>query len=122
MQYAITAALTGDRSYQQAFRAALEARATLTASRLGAIPGMRCVMPQGAFYAMPAVDLPPGKTDEDFVLGLLRETGVLCVYGSGFGADPAEGTFRVVFLAPPEELSAIYDTIAAFTARFRAAA
>jgi alanine-synthesizing transaminase len=122
MQYAITAALTGDRSHQATFRAALEARARLTATRLNAIPGMRCVMPQGAFYAMPAVDLPPGKTDEDFVLGLLRETGVLVVYGSGFGADPADGTFRVVFLASLEELSGIYDDIAAFTARFRGAA
>jgi aspartate/methionine/tyrosine aminotransferase len=83
---------------------------------------MRCVMPEGAFYAMPAVDLPPGKTDEDFVLGLLRDTGVLVVYGSGFGADPADGTFRVVFLASPEELSGIYDSIAAFTAKFRGAA
>src|SRR5690349_16206280 len=122
MQYAITAALTGDRSHQTAFRAALETRARLTASRLNAIPGMRCVMPEGAFYAMPAVDLPPGKTDEDFVLGLLRDTGVLVVYGSGFGADPADGTFRVVFLAAPEELSGIYDSIATFTAAFRAGA
>jgi alanine-synthesizing transaminase len=121
MQYAITAALTGDRSHLPQLRAALETRATLTANRLNAIPGMHCAMPQGAFYAMPQVDLPPGKTDEDFVLGLLRETGVLVVYGSGFGADPADGTFRVVFLASPEELSGIYDAVAAFTAKFRAA-
>jgi len=122
MQYAITAALTGDRSYQQQFRTELELRAKLTASRMNAIPGMRCVMPQGAFYAMPQLKLPAGKTDEDFVLGLLRETGVLVVYGSGFGADPADGTFRIVYLAPPHELSAIYDDIATFTARFLATA
>ena len=30
------------------------------------------------------VALPPGRTDEDYVLALLRATGVLCVYGSGF--------------------------------------
>ena len=87
-----------------------------------AIPGMRCVMPQGTFYAMPQVELPPGASDQDFVLGLLRETGILVVYGSGFGADPAWGSFRVVFLAPPAELGRIYDDIGAFTARFRAAA
>ena len=85
---------------------------------MNAIPGMRCVMPKGAFYAMPQVSLPPGKTDEDFVLGLLRETGVLCVYGSGFGTDPRDGAFRIVFLASPEELGRIYDDIASFTARF----
>ena len=88
MQHAITAALRGDRSHQQVFNAALLERAQLTADRLNAIPGMRCVMPQGAFYAMPQVTLPPGRTDEDFVLGLLRDTGVLVVYGSGFGCDP----------------------------------
>ena len=35
------------------------------------------------------------------VLALLRATGVLCVYGSGFGTAPEDGFFRVVFLAPP---------------------
>lgn len=116
VQHAITAALRGDRSHQQAFNAALLERARLTADRLNAIPGMRCVMPQGAFYAMPQVTLPPGRTDEDYVLALLRATGILVVYGSGFGCDPAAGTFRVVFLPRPEELARIYDDIAAFTA------
>jgi len=72
-------------------------------------------MPKAAFYAMPSVKLPPGRTDEDFVLSLLRETGVLCVHGSGFGTAPEDGFFRVVFLAGLEELSVIYDDIAAFT-------
>jgi alanine-synthesizing transaminase len=121
MQYAIEAALRGDRSHQKAFNAALELRARLTADRMNAIPGMRCVMPRGAFYAMPQVSLPPGKTDVDFVHGLLHATGVLVVYGSGFGADPKDGAFRIVFLAPPEVLGAIYDDIASFTARFLAA-
>ena len=58
---------------------------------------------------MPKVALPPGVTDEDYVLGLLRATGVLCVYGSGFGTAPADGFFRVVFLASPAEFSDIYD-------------
>jgi aspartate/methionine/tyrosine aminotransferase len=121
MQYAITAALTGPRDHQVAFRTALALRADLTTRRLNAIPGMRCVAPRGAFYAMPQVSLPPGRTDEDYVLGLLREAGVLCVYGSGFGTDPAAGCFRVVYLASPEELSSIYDAVTDFTARFLAA-
>ena len=70
---------------------------------------------------MPKVDLPRGVTDEDYVLGLLRATGVLCVYGSGFATAPAEGFFRVVFLASPAELSDIYDLIAEFTRTFLAA-
>jgi alanine-synthesizing transaminase len=115
MQYGVVAALTGDRSHQATFRHELRARAELTATRLNAIPGMSCVAPQGAFYAMPRVELPDGRTDEDYVLALLRETGILCVYGSGFGTDPHDGFFRVVFLAPLDALGSIYDDIAAFT-------
>ena len=115
MQYAITAALTGDRSHQVAFRAALKERAALTTERLNAIPGVTSVAPTAAFYAMPRVALPPGRTDEDYVLALLRETGILCVYGSGFGTAPVDGYMRIVFLAAPDELRAIYDLMADFT-------
>jgi len=120
MQYAITAAMRGDRSFQHQLREQLRERADITTTRLNAIPGMRCVRPEGAFYAMPQVELPPGKTDADFVLGLLRATGVLTVFGSGFGTDPSMGAFRVVFLASPDELNRIYDLVADFTGEFLA--
>jgi alanine-synthesizing transaminase len=118
MEHAIVAALNGDRSHQIAFRQALRERAVLTHERLNAIPGIRSVMPSAAFYAMPRVELPDGITDQDYVLALLRATGILCVYGSGFGSDPADGFFRVVFLADPAELAEIYDQMAGFTAEF----
>jgi alanine-synthesizing transaminase len=121
MQYALAAALNGDRSHQQEFREALRARAEVTAKRLNEIDGMSVVSPSAAFYAMPRVALPPGTTDEDYVLALLRATDVLCVYGSGFGTRPEEGYFRVVFLAPPAELAGVYDLIADFTRQFLAA-
>ena len=120
MEHAIVAALNGDRSHQAAFRDALRERAILSHARLNAIDGITSVMPAAAFYAMPRVALPPGITDADYVLALLRATGVLCVYGSGFGTDPADGFFRVVFLASPSELSEIYDLIAEFTRDFLA--
>jgi alanine-synthesizing transaminase len=118
MQYAVTAALTGDRSHQVRLRADLRARAELTTSRFNAMEGMSVVAPRAAFYAMPQVTLPPGRTDEDFVLGLLRAKGILCVYGSGFGLPKDGGYFRVVFLAPLDELSAIYDDVAAYVREF----
>ncbi|MCC7035463.1 MAG: aminotransferase class I/II-fold pyridoxal phosphate-dependent enzyme [Acidobacteria bacterium] len=114
MQYAVTAALTGDRSHQDTFRRELRLRAELTTERLNRIPGMSCVAPKGAFYAMPKMTLPPGKTDKDYVLGLLKATGILVVYGSGFGTDAADGFFRVVFLATPGELGEIFDEMAAY--------
>lgn len=118
MQYGIVAALTGDRSHQKPLRAALKQRADVTTARLNAIPGMTCVAPSGAFYAMPKVALPPGRTDEDYVLGLLRATGVLVVYGSGFNLPADQGFMRVVFLAPPEELNEVYGEMARFTGEF----
>jgi len=118
MQYAVVAALTGDRSHQASFRHALAERARLTTDALNAIPGIRCVAPRAAFYAMPMVSLPPGRTDEDYVLALLRETGILCVYGSGFGMPPEAGSFRIVYLADPSELRSVYADIGAFTHRY----
>jgi aspartate/methionine/tyrosine aminotransferase len=119
-QYAVPAALRGDRTHQASFRADLAARATLTAESLRAIPGVACVTPTAAFYAMPRVTLPPGRTDEDYVLALLRETGVLCVYGSGFGMPARDGYLRVVFLASLEELRAVYQLMSTFTASYLA--
>jgi alanine-synthesizing transaminase len=120
MQHAVAAAVQGDRSHQTAFRAALAERGRITAEMLNAIPGMRCVAPRAAFYAMPSVTLPPGRTDEDYVLALLRETGILCVYGSGFGVPSDRGYFRIVFLSNPDDLKDVYRDIGAFTREYLA--
>jgi len=120
MQRAIAAALKGDRSHQAAFRTALRERAERVYTRANAAAGMSCTMPKAAFYAMPRISLPPGKTDEQYVMELLHATGVLCVHGSGFGMDPAEGYFRMVFLAPPSLLDEIWDLIGNFNKTFLA--
>ena len=120
MQHAVVAALKGDRSHQQALRAALQERATVTTEMLNAIRGVSCVAPRAAFYAMPKVELPPGRSDEDYVVELLRATGVLCVYGSGFGMAPADGYLRIVFLASPAELRDIYSLMREFTEAYLA--
>jgi alanine-synthesizing transaminase len=118
MQYAVAAALDGDRSHQVSFRAALRERAALTADSLNAIPGFTCMTPTAGFYAMPRLALPPGRTDEDYVLALLRATGVLVVYGSGFGMPPGDGFMRIVFLASPADLREVYRLMAEFTAGY----
>jgi alanine-synthesizing transaminase len=118
MQYAVAEALAGDRSHQITFRKELKARADLTVSRLRAMPGVTVVAPTAAFYAMPRISLPHGRTDEDYVKALLHATGVLCVYGSGFGLPADEGFLRIVFLAPLDELVEIYDLMARFTAEY----
>ena len=118
MQFGIEAALNGDRSHQREFVRELKLRADVTAARLGQIDGLRLVPARAAFYVMPQVVLPAGVTDEDYILGLLRATGILCVYGSGFGMPADDGFFRIVFLASPTELGAIYDDLAVFTKDF----
>ena len=82
------------------------------------MPGVTCTEPNAAFYAIPKIALPPGRTDEDYVLALLRATGVLCVHGSGFGMPAADGYLRIVFLASPDELGDIYRLMGEFTARY----
>ncbi len=119
-QHAIAPALLGDRSHQVSFRKGLHERAVLTTQAFNRIPGMSCVEPKAAFYAMPKVDLPAGTTDQQYVIGLVRSTGVLCVHGSGFGTRPEDGYFRVVFLAAPADLAAIFADIEGFTREFLA--
>jgi alanine-synthesizing transaminase len=118
MQRAITQALTGDRSHQPAFRTALRERAQLVYQRANAIDGITSTQSNAAFYAMPKVNLPPGKADTDFIIDLVHKTGVLCVYGSGFGMDPSDGYFRMVTLAPPSQLNEIWDAIEGFVHSF----
>ena len=120
MQYAITAALTGDRSHQRDVRRrASRARRSdddAAARDAGHDAAWRR---RAAFYAMPQVALPPGKTDEDYVLGLLRAKGILCVYGSGFGSR-ADRRLLPHRLSRARRTSCrrIYDDMAAFTAEF----
>jgi aspartate/methionine/tyrosine aminotransferase len=119
MQRAVAAALRGDRSHQPAFRAALRERAEIVYRRANAIAGITSTRAVAAFYAMPKVTLPRGRTDAEFIVDLVHATGVLCVHGSGFGMDPADGYFRMVTLAAPSELNEIWDLIDAFVRHYK---
>jgi alanine-synthesizing transaminase len=101
-------------------QAAMRERADVTTTMLSAMSGMSIVAPRAAFYAMPKLSLPPGTSDEEYVLALLRATGILVVYGAGFGMPANEGYMRIVFLASPDELREIYSIMGAFTAEYLA--
>lgn len=82
--------------------------------RIQKIPQLSVVLPKGAFYMFPKVDLgKQWKTDKEFTLDLLRETGVCTVYGSGFGKY-AEAHFRMTFLPSISELEIVFDKMEAF--------
>ncbi|MDP3150885.1 MAG: aminotransferase class I/II-fold pyridoxal phosphate-dependent enzyme [Ignavibacteria bacterium] len=115
-QYGLVAALEQDQSHLTIAMAKLAKRRDLTFEMLNAIPGISCVKPEGAFYAFPR--LHTNKPDFDFVKGLLKETGVVVVHGSGFGQLPGTQHFRVVFLPNEEILTKAYNNIGAFYKKF----
>ncbi len=55
-------------------------------------------------YLFPRIaGLPAGKTDFDYCMGLLEETGLCTVNGTGFGQAEGPSHLRIAFL-PPREL------------------
>ncbi len=97
-QWAGVEALNGPQDHLKTFCATFEERRNLVVSMLNQARGLKCAMPEGAFYVYPSMDeligksLPSGKkieTDEDFVLELLSTEAVAAVHGSAFGLGPA---------------------------------
>jgi len=115
-QYGIRMALEGDQSHLTEAMKKLQVRRDITFEMLNAIPGISCVKPEGAFYAFPR--LHTDKSDFDFVSGLIRETGVVVVHGSGFGQVPGTHHFRAVFLPQEDVLRRSYEKIGQYFAKF----
>lgn len=110
-QYAVAPALENSKEYIANFMQEIRRRRDLATERIDAIDGLSCVVPEAAFYLMVKTEHLGGRTDEQFTLDLLEESGVLVVHGSGFGCDPADGYFRIVYLAEEETLAAAFDGI-----------
>jgi len=119
-QYMVAPALNGDDDHLPEMMAKIQSRRDITFEMLNAIPGISCVKPGGAFYAFPQIQLPEGIDDEKYVIGLLEETGVLVVYGKGFGQKPGTNHFRIVFLPDDDTLIHSYKLIREFTEKFYA--
>jgi len=113
-QHAVAPALTGSQAHIPVMMEKMRSRRDVMMKGLRAIPGVSVVEPQGAFYAMPRLQIPGVVDDEQFILELLRETGVLFVHGSGFGEKPGTQHFRVVFLPPEPVLAEAFETLGRF--------
>ncbi|MFL6332556.1 MAG: pyridoxal phosphate-dependent aminotransferase [Pyrinomonadaceae bacterium] len=113
-QYAVRPALEGDRAFLAEFMREIRRRRDFVLQSVARIEGLSCVEPAAAFYALVRAEDPERRTDERFVLDLLRETGVLVVHGSGFGADPASCLFRLVYLPDEDVLGGVFERIAGF--------
>jgi alanine-synthesizing transaminase len=101
LQYAIRPALEGPQDHLDEMIKKLRRRRDITFERLNAIEGITCTKPTAAFYAFPRLHIE--EPDKEFLVGLIRETGVVCVHGDGFGQRPGTRHLRIVFL-PQEEI------------------
>ena len=99
--------------------AALKERATLLADGLNQIPGIACNPISGAMYAFPRITLPPGRTDMDYAMALLEETGICVVPGSGFGQEEGTAHFRTTILPPTEKIHKVVADLARFHRNYR---
>ncbi len=118
-QYATLAALQKDQDCVEKMRREFEARRDLVVRRLAAMPGIRCPVPEGAFYAFFDVSAYFGRrlggfdvtNSANFCQALLEAAHVCLVPGSAFGA---EGYVRLSFAASTDELNGGLDRLEQF--------
>lgn len=94
-QFAGIEALTGPQDDVSAVVSQFQERRDVVVEGLNEIPGVRCIKPQGAFYAFPHIGL-DGKTSSQIANILLNEAGVAVLPGSAFGEN-GEGYLRLSY-------------------------
>jgi len=114
MQRGALAAFTMPMSHLEKTHAELRKRRDVIYKGLNGIEGISCVKPTAAFYSFPQVTTSKFADDRRFVYSLLEETGVLVVPGASFSPYLPGKFFRLVFLAPPEELQEAIGKIESF--------
>ena len=116
-QLAGVAALTGSQAPSEAMVAEFHKRRDVIVNGLNQIPGLRCNMPSGAFYAFPNIT-GTGMSSREVADLLLYEGGVATLAGTSFGRY-GEGYIRLSYansIANIEEaLRRIGATLAART-------
>ena len=97
----------------------LKHRAVLLAEGLNRIEGITCNVIAGAMYAFPSIALPPGRTDADYAMALLEQTGICVVPGSGFGQLAGTAHFRTTILPPTEKIQQVVTRLGEFHRTYR---
>jgi aspartate/methionine/tyrosine aminotransferase len=87
-QRAGIAALEGPQACVTAMVEEFRRRRDAMVGALNGIPGFRCTMPAGAFYAFPNIT-GTGLTAQELADRLLSDAGVACLSGTAFGAHGA---------------------------------
>lgn len=113
-QRAGIAAITGPQEDAAKMVAEFRRRRDAFCAGLNKIPGFRCPIPSGAFYAFPNIT-GTGWKSKPLADALLDKAGVACVSGGAFGAD-GEGYVRFSIANSYDNLMLAVDKIAAFIA------
>ncbi|MDR0585040.1 MAG: pyridoxal phosphate-dependent aminotransferase [Treponema sp.] len=87
---------------------------------VNAIPGLSAVMPKGALYCFPKVDIQRFNISDDqkFILDLLLDQHLLLVQGTGFNWKEPDH-FRIVFLPDKDTLADAMRRLAVFLDGYR---
>jgi aspartate aminotransferase len=101
-QLAGVAALTGSQEPVDAMVAEFRRRRDRFCEALNEIPGFRCALPGGAFYAFPNIE-GTGRSSRELADFLLDEAGVAGLDGAAFG-EFGEGFLRFSYANSLENL------------------
>ena len=116
-QMAVLEAMNGPQKHALAMISEFKNRRDVIVKGLNKIPGIRCTMPKGAFYAFPNIQ-GTGMTSRQFADELLQEYGVAALAGQSFGAY-GEGCIRFSFANSTENLQRALERIAEFVSKNR---
>jgi len=109
VQRAGMAALTGPQGEMHAMVSEFKVRRDTIVNGLNQIPGIRCVMPKGAFYAFPNIT-GTGMKSKELATALLEEAGVAGLTGTSFGAH-GEGYLRFSYANSLENINTALASI-----------
>jgi aspartate aminotransferase len=113
-QMAALEALNGSQDASYEMVSEFDKRREIIVSGLNDIPGIRCAMPEGAFYVFPNIE-GTGMTSQQFADDLLNEAGVACLSGESFGKY-GSGFARFSFANSVENIEMALDRIKKFVA------
>jgi aspartate aminotransferase len=111
-QRAALAALTGPQEETEKMVAELRRRRDAFCTGLNALPGVRCRLPEGAFYAFANIT-GTLMTSQELADRLLEQAGVACLSGTAFGAY-GEGYLRFSYANSYERLMEAVERIGLF--------
>jgi aspartate/methionine/tyrosine aminotransferase len=114
VQMAGLEALNGPQDAVERMMKAFDERRKVIVAGLNAIPGFRCTLPKGAFYAFPNVT-GTGIHAKELEQLLLNEAGVAVLAGTAFGAY-GEGFLRFSYASSVEQIQEALRRVKTFLA------